>query len=150
MCKSCIWCCVTGIIWCQLLVIIIYLRTKIVTSYMHNMQAIGHCCNQLQSLNLGWCENVSDVGVMSLAAGCPDLRTLDLCGCVRITGILIEVSSNRVFNVISYGIIFSLGLCLLLAWWFSTQKLSSLYRSWMNIRLVWIKANPIALISVLK
>lgn len=50
------------------------------------MQAIGRYCNQLQSLNLGWCEFVSDVGVMSLAYGCPDLRTLDLCGCVCITG----------------------------------------------------------------
>lgn len=51
------------------------------------MQAIGHYCNQLQSLNLGWCENVGDDGVTSLAAGCPDLITLDLCGCVLITGI---------------------------------------------------------------
>lgn len=49
-------------------------------------QAIGQYCNHLQSVNLGWCENVSDVGVMSLAYGCPDLRTLDLCGCVLITG----------------------------------------------------------------
>jgi len=56
------------------------------------MQAIGHHCNQLQSLNLGWCEQVSDVGVMSLAYGCPDLRTLDLCGCVLITGILFEIA----------------------------------------------------------
>lgn len=52
----------------------------------YEMQAIGRYCNQLQSLNLGWCENVGDDGVTSLAAGCPDLRTLDLCGCVRITG----------------------------------------------------------------
>jgi len=50
------------------------------------MQAIGRYSSQLQRLNLGWCENVSDVGVMSLAYGCPDLRTLDLCGCVLITG----------------------------------------------------------------
>ncbi|XP_015888519.2 F-box protein SKP2A [Ziziphus jujuba] len=49
------------------------------------LRAIGRYCNQLQSLNLGWCEYVSDDGVMSLAYGCPDLRTLDLCGCVRIT-----------------------------------------------------------------
>lgn len=50
------------------------------------MQAIGGYCKELQSLNLGWCENVGDVGVMSLADGCPDLRTVDLCGCVCITG----------------------------------------------------------------
>ncbi|XVF39181.1 hypothetical protein PTKIN_Ptkin01aG0014900 [Pterospermum kingtungense] len=49
------------------------------------LQAIGRNCNMLQSLNLGWCDNVGDLGVMSLAYGCPDLRSLDLCGCVRIT-----------------------------------------------------------------
>ncbi|CAH8356207.1 unnamed protein product [Eruca vesicaria subsp. sativa] len=50
------------------------------------LQAIGENCSEMQSLNLGWCENISDDGVMSLAYGCPDLRTLDLCGCVLITG----------------------------------------------------------------
>lgn len=50
------------------------------------MQAIGCNCNQLKSLNLGWCENVSDAGVIGLADGCPDLEVLDLCGCIRITG----------------------------------------------------------------
>ena len=58
------------------------------SNIINKLQAIGHHCNQLQSLNLGWCENVGDVGVISLAAGCPDLRTVDLCGCVRITGIV--------------------------------------------------------------
>lgn len=52
------------------------------------MQAIARNCNQLQTLNLGWCEGVSDKGVISLALGCPDLRALDLCGCILITGIL--------------------------------------------------------------
>ncbi|KAF8088443.1 hypothetical protein N665_0541s0008 [Sinapis alba] len=51
----------------------------------YTLEAIGNNCNQMQSLNLGWCENISDDGVMSLAYGCPDLRTLDLCGCVLIT-----------------------------------------------------------------
>lgn len=50
------------------------------------MQAIGYNCGELESLNLGWCEEVSDAGVMSLAFGCHDLRALDLCGCVLITG----------------------------------------------------------------
>ncbi|KAJ4952795.1 hypothetical protein NE237_029627 [Protea cynaroides] len=49
------------------------------------LQAIACNCNQLESLNLGWCDGVTDVGVMSLALGCPDLRALDLCGCVLIT-----------------------------------------------------------------
>ncbi|CAN6824162.1 unnamed protein product, partial [Brassica oleracea] len=49
--------------------------------------AIGNNCNQMQSLNLGRCEKISDDRVMSLAYGCPDLRTLDLFGCVLITGL---------------------------------------------------------------
>lgn len=51
------------------------------------MQAIAQNCGQLQSLNLGWCDNITDKGVTSLASGCPDLRAVDLCGCVLITGI---------------------------------------------------------------
>lgn len=51
------------------------------------VQAIGDNCNELQSLNLGWCEEVGDAGIMRLAYGCPDLRAVDLCGCVLITGI---------------------------------------------------------------
>lgn len=49
------------------------------------LKAIGFNCNQLQSLNLGWCDQVGDEGVKSLAYGCPDLRALDLCGCLLIT-----------------------------------------------------------------
>ncbi|KAM3343673.1 hypothetical protein P3S68_025763 [Capsicum galapagoense] len=36
-------------------------------------------------VNLGWCDKVGDEGVMRLAYGCPDLRALDLCGCLLIT-----------------------------------------------------------------
>ncbi|KAF3662279.1 putative inactive protein kinase-like [Capsicum annuum] len=32
-----------------------------------------------------WCDKVGDEGVMRLAYGCPDLRALDLCGCLLIT-----------------------------------------------------------------
>ncbi|XP_042516087.1 F-box protein SKP2A-like [Macadamia integrifolia] len=59
------------------------------------LQAIACNCNQLQSLNLGWCEGVTDVGVMSLALGCPDLRALDLCGCVLITDESVIAIANR-------------------------------------------------------
>lgn len=52
-----------------------------------SMQAIAQNCALLQSLNLGWCDGVTDKGVTSLASGCPDLRAVDLCGCVLITGI---------------------------------------------------------------
>uniref|UniRef100_A0A0A8YK72 F-box/LRR-repeat protein 15-like leucin rich repeat domain-containing protein n=1 Tax=Arundo donax TaxID=35708 RepID=A0A0A8YK72_ARUDO len=50
------------------------------------LQAISSNCGQLQSLNLGWCDNITDKGVTRLALGCPDLGAVDLCGCVLITG----------------------------------------------------------------
>lgn len=68
------------------------------------LQAIGRYCNQLQSLNLGWCENVSDHGVTSLAYGCPDLRTLDLCGCVRITDDSVVALANGCPHLRSLGL----------------------------------------------
>ncbi|XP_057503871.1 F-box protein SKP2A-like isoform X2 [Actinidia eriantha] len=64
------------------------------------LKAIGKNCNQLQSLNLGWCEKVGDAGVMSLAYGCPDLRALDLCGCVLITGVKIIIDFLLSFAVL--------------------------------------------------
>ncbi|CAL0305480.1 unnamed protein product [Lupinus luteus] len=68
------------------------------------LQAIGRYCNQLQSLNLGWCENVGDVGVMSLAYGCPDLRTVDLCGCVGITDDSVIALANKCPHLRSLGL----------------------------------------------
>ena len=43
-------------------------------------------CNQFQLINIGWCEGVGDVAVISLPYGCPTLCALDLCGCIFITG----------------------------------------------------------------
>ncbi|EPS68976.1 hypothetical protein M569_05792 [Genlisea aurea] len=51
------------------------------------LKVIGSNCRELQSLNLGWCDRVGDEGVKSLADGCLDLRAIDLCGCILITGI---------------------------------------------------------------
>ncbi|KAG8660563.1 F-box protein SKP2A isoform X2 [Manihot esculenta] len=70
----------------------------------HALQAIGRNCSQLQSLNLGWCENVGDLGVMSLAYGCPDLRTLDLCGCVCITDDSVIALAYRCLHLRSLGL----------------------------------------------
>ncbi|XP_031259075.1 F-box protein SKP2B-like [Pistacia vera] len=75
---------------------------KAATDYA--LQAIGRNCSELQSLNLGWCENVGDVGVMSLAYGCPDLRSLDLCGCVHITDDSVIALANRCLHLISLGL----------------------------------------------
>jgi len=38
---------------------------------------------RLRSVNLGWCERVTEAGVAALAAGCPGLQALDLCGCIQ-------------------------------------------------------------------
>ncbi|CAF2109901.1 BnaC08g48450D [Brassica napus] len=48
------------------------------------VEAIENHCHELQELHLSK-KNQCD-GFMSLSYGCPDLRTLDLCGCVLITG----------------------------------------------------------------
>ncbi|GLT31741.1 hypothetical protein SLA2020_064520 [Shorea laevis] len=68
------------------------------------LQAIGRNCALLQSLNLGWCENVGDIGVMSLAYGCPDLRSLDLCGCVLITDDSVIALANGCLHLKSLGL----------------------------------------------
>ncbi|KAB2040486.1 hypothetical protein ES319_D02G086500v1 [Gossypium barbadense] len=70
----------------------------------HALQAIGRNCNMLQSLNLGWCDNVGDLGVMSLAYGCHDLRCLDLCGCVRITDDSVIALANECLHLRSLGL----------------------------------------------
>ncbi|KAK9047301.1 hypothetical protein V6N11_053148 [Hibiscus sabdariffa] len=48
------------------------------------LQAIGRNCNMLQTLNLGWCDNVDD-SVIPLASKCLHLRSLDLYYCRNIT-----------------------------------------------------------------
>ncbi|KAI4387972.1 hypothetical protein MLD38_000354 [Melastoma candidum] len=68
------------------------------------LQAIGRHCNRLQSLNLGWCDNVHDVGVVSLAYGCPDLKVLNLCGCVHITDESVIALANRCPRLTSLGL----------------------------------------------
>ncbi|PRQ24927.1 putative F-box domain, leucine-rich repeat domain, L domain-containing protein [Rosa chinensis] len=68
------------------------------------LQAIGRYCSELQCLNLGWCEEVGDVGVMSLAYGCPDLRTVDLCGCLQITDDSVVALANGCPHLRSLGL----------------------------------------------
>ncbi|KAK9072194.1 hypothetical protein SSX86_008626 [Deinandra increscens subsp. villosa] len=68
------------------------------------LKAIGYNCGQLQSLNLGWCEEVGDDGVTSLAYGCRDLRALDLCGCVLITDESVIALANNCLHLRSLGL----------------------------------------------
>ncbi|KAL8459411.1 hypothetical protein ACS0TY_036775 [Phlomoides rotata] len=68
------------------------------------LKAIGHNCSKLQSLSLGWCDQVSDEGVKSLAYGCPDLRALDLCGCGLITDDSVIALANNCLHLRSLGL----------------------------------------------
>ncbi|KAI3464596.1 hypothetical protein Pfo_021259 [Paulownia fortunei] len=68
------------------------------------LKAIGYNCNQLQSLNLGWCDRIGDEGVKSLAYGCPNLRALDLCGCVLITDESVVALANNCLYLRSLGL----------------------------------------------
>ncbi|GFP80232.1 F-box protein skp2a [Phtheirospermum japonicum] len=70
------------------------------------LKAIGYNCNKLQTLNLGWCDQVGDEGVKSLAYGCPDLRALDLCGCVLITDESIIALASNCLHLRSLGLYF--------------------------------------------
>lgn len=47
---------------------------------------------QLQELNLGWCECVTEIGLQAVAECCPDLEMLDLCGCTKVSSWEIIVS----------------------------------------------------------
>ncbi|KAK4490160.1 hypothetical protein RD792_000817 [Penstemon davidsonii] len=68
------------------------------------LKAIGYNCDQMQILNLGWCDRVSDEGVKSLAYGCPDIRALDLCGCFLITDESIIALANNCHHLRSLGL----------------------------------------------
>ena len=49
------------------------------------VQALAAGCTSLESLNLGWCERITDAGVVPLALGCRHLSIVDFCGCLLIT-----------------------------------------------------------------
>jgi len=68
------------------------------------LQAIACNCGQLQSLNLGWCDSITDKGVTSLASGCPELRAVDLCGCVLITDESVVALANGCPHLRSLGL----------------------------------------------
>ncbi|EXB79989.1 hypothetical protein L484_004027 [Morus notabilis] len=68
------------------------------------LKAIGRYCNQMQSLDLGWREHVTDAGVVCLACGCSDLTTLDLCRCVLITDDSVIALANRCLRLRSLGL----------------------------------------------
>lgn len=62
---------------------------KVALTDSYAWQALAQNCSGLQYLNVGWCEQITDVGVTALALGCRDLRFIDFCGCLQITGMLL-------------------------------------------------------------
>ncbi|KAH9297302.1 hypothetical protein KI387_028984, partial [Taxus chinensis] len=66
--------------------------------------ALARSCCHLQSLNLGWCDRVTDVGVTGLAQWCPELRAVDLCGCVLITDRSVIALAGNCHHLRSLGL----------------------------------------------
>ena len=48
---------------------------------------IGERCPQLQSLNLRYCSQVTDVGITKIGEGYPQLQFLDICFCEQLTDV---------------------------------------------------------------
>ncbi|XP_072999294.1 F-box protein SKP2A isoform X1 [Typha latifolia] len=98
------------------------------------LQAIACNCNQLQFLNLGWCEGVSDKGVISLASGCPDLRTLDLCGCVLITDESVVALANCCPHLRSLGLYYCQNITDRAMYSLANSKVKSKRGLWDSVR----------------
>ena len=51
------------------------------------LMTIANGCPQLQSLNICNCYNITDAGIIALATGCPQLQSLDISQGYFITNI---------------------------------------------------------------
>ena len=40
-------------------------------------------CRELEEVNMGWCEAITNEGFKALADNCAKLASLDLCGCIQ-------------------------------------------------------------------
>ena len=61
------------------------------------LMTIANGCPQLQSLNISECEKISkitDAGIIALATGCPQLQSLDIGGCGNITATGREIAKT--------------------------------------------------------
>uniref|UniRef100_A0A0E0DRL7 F-box/LRR-repeat protein 15-like leucin rich repeat domain-containing protein n=1 Tax=Oryza meridionalis TaxID=40149 RepID=A0A0E0DRL7_9ORYZ len=96
--------------------------------------AIARNCGQLQSLNLGWCEDVTDKGVTSLASGCPDLRALDLCGCVLITDESVVALATGCPHLRSLGLYYCQNITDRAMYSLANSRVKSKRRRWDTVR----------------
>jgi F-box/leucine-rich repeat protein 2/20 len=51
------------------------------------VSAVGAGCPQLTSLDLHDCKKVTDAGVSAVGAGCPQLTSLDITCCDKVTDV---------------------------------------------------------------
>ncbi|KAJ0539625.1 putative leucine-rich repeat domain superfamily [Helianthus annuus] len=98
------------------------------------MQAIGYNCSQLQSLVLGWCEEVGDDGVTSLAHGCHDLRALDLCGCVLITDESVIALANNCPHLRSLGLYYCQNITDQAIYALAHSRATNKHQAWGSVR----------------
>ncbi|KAG0562150.1 hypothetical protein KC19_9G121500 [Ceratodon purpureus] len=68
------------------------------------LQALAKHCKALQSLNLGWCGQVTDKGISAFARGCSDLRVIDLCRCNLITDQSVVFLSEKCHYLCALGL----------------------------------------------
>ncbi|XVE60212.1 hypothetical protein DITRI_Ditri05aG0109800 [Diplodiscus trichospermus] len=88
----------------------------------------------LQSLNLGWCENVGDLGVMSLAYGCPDLRCLDFCGCVLVTDDSVIALANKCLHLTSLGHYCGRNITYRAMYWLTHSRVKNKPSMWQSMK----------------
>jgi hypothetical protein len=53
------------------------------------MIALAQGCPLLSSIDLSYCQSITDAGIVALAQGCPQLRDVELQSCTAITHISI-------------------------------------------------------------
>lgn len=60
------------------------------------LAAVGKVCNQLEDLNLRFCEGLTDTGLVDLAHGCgKSLKSLGIAACVKITDVSLEAVGSH-------------------------------------------------------
>ena len=64
---------------------IIAKNSKTVTVTTNLGATLSHGCGQLQSTNLGCCNNVTDAGISALSHGCSQQQSLFLSSCNKVT-----------------------------------------------------------------
>ena len=68
--------------------------TRVVTDALLRLVSESGMFSGLSCIHLGWCDQVSDAGVSSVARGCPQLSSLNLEGCHQVTDAGLSALNN--------------------------------------------------------